>query len=253
MTKTRPLAKPKVQRADPSPTHATRSPGRRNDDEPSAVELAFTSIQNGIRQGQFAPGQRLIEVELTESLGVSRSSLREAFLRLAAEGLVEIIRNRGAVVRQLTRQEVHNLMEIRQALEGLAAKLAAQNIKKDTNRAEFRPVARLWMNDALATELDTFMFENERFHHAIVEASGNSELGALIEKLNLPLFTFQFRSRVTLNDRVGSGKAHRAIAKAILAGDPDAAQSAMVAHIAQTQQMLDDRFVDLFPSGKLRL
>jgi DNA-binding GntR family transcriptional regulator len=221
-----------------------RSPGRRQDSEPSAVAQAVEALYSGIRQGRFAAGQRLIEAELTTNLGVSRSSLREAFLRLAADGMIEIIRNRGAVVRQLGRQEVRELMQIRQALEGLAASLAAQRIRDGADTGGIKAVSKFWLGDISNLETEQFIQENSRFHRAIIEASGNRQLQAQIERLHLPLFTYQFRNRLSREAMRAAAEQHRTISSAILAGNAAAARSAMASHIAQTQKIIDQLFAD---------
>ncbi len=89
------------------------------------VNFVIQHLRDGIFLGRFAPGQRLITSELMTDIGVSRGSLREAFSRLAADGIVDLVPNRGAVVRRLSRVELINLFRIREVLEGLAARQAA--------------------------------------------------------------------------------------------------------------------------------
>src|SRR5690625_6315066 len=90
-------------------------------------------IKNRIRQriidGEFLPGERLVEHKLSEEVAVSRSPIREALRSLAAEGLVNIEPHRGAFVATLAKEDAMEMVEVRAALEGLNAKLAAQNIK----------------------------------------------------------------------------------------------------------------------------
>jgi DNA-binding GntR family transcriptional regulator len=104
------------------------------------VDFVVDEIREGILSGRYAPGQRLIGRDLTEYVGFSRGPVREALRRLSAEGLIEIVPNRGAVVRHLTRKQVEDLFVVRKNLEGLAARLAAERIHEGKNRALFSEV-----------------------------------------------------------------------------------------------------------------
>ena len=94
-----------------------------------AVDAVFQTIRHGIISGRFAPGQRLVIRDLAEEIPYSRSTFREALRRLAAERLVSLIPNRGAAVQRLTPREMADLFEIRELLEGQAARRAAERIR----------------------------------------------------------------------------------------------------------------------------
>ncbi|MFD2857263.1 GntR family transcriptional regulator [Seohaeicola zhoushanensis] len=89
-------------------------------------ESVVQALRTAIHGGRYVPGQRLVEADLTSELGVSRSLLREAFRILSAEGLIETVPNRGALVKRLSRREAMELFEIRMELEALSARLAAK-------------------------------------------------------------------------------------------------------------------------------
>ena len=97
------------------------------------------AITDGVKDGRYAPGQRLVEADLTAELGVSRGPLREALGRLAAEGVLELEPYRGAVVRRLTREDVEDLFSVREVLEGEAARLAASTWTTTTTGHASRP------------------------------------------------------------------------------------------------------------------
>jgi len=184
-----------------------------------------------IRSGRLALGQRLIEADMARDLGVSRGSLREAFNRLSAEGLVEIVPNRGAVVRRLTRKEVADRFAIRIALEGLAARLAAQRVGGDAAAH-----ARL---DALLAEaagaekpsVEAYRRDNYVVHGTIAEASGNEQLGPMIRQLWLPAVMVELRGSLDQSFYRRSAEDHGAIIEAILAGDGPGAEQAMHRHL----------------------
>src|SRR5690606_3964267 len=103
---------------------AGHSAGSGNPDR-TAVDKVAHAIVEGIKAGIYAPGQRLIEADLTRDLGVSRGPVREATRRLGAEGILDVLPHRGAVVRKLSRRDVAAIYQIRELLEGLAARLSA--------------------------------------------------------------------------------------------------------------------------------
>ena len=194
------------------------------------VDRVAGGLRDGILNNRYAPGQRLIEAELTRDFGVSRGPLREAFRRLDAEGLLEIIPHRGALVRKLSFEETLELLQIRHALEPLAACLAAEGIEMGGNRQRFESaVAPIWSE---APRLDaSYHKENRRFHLSIFEICGNSQLIELGRQLQLPLLMLQLSPRNTPEIYRASVLEHRKIATAILCGDSEAAEMAMRQHL----------------------
>ena len=95
-----------------------------------AAKYAAEIIRLKILDGMLSPGQRLIELDLMAELDVGRSTIREAFLKLEAEGFVELRHQRGAIVRRMTRRDMAELFEVRERLEGLAASLCAAKVDR---------------------------------------------------------------------------------------------------------------------------
>jgi DNA-binding GntR family transcriptional regulator len=207
------------------------------------VNQLFLRLRDAVFSGQYAPGQRLIEADLTRDHGVSRGPLREAFRQLAADGLVEIIPNRGAVVRRLSRKAMEDLFLIRQSLEGLAASLAAANMVRDDYRKRFRDAAKTIAELRKTKTPEKFTQENALLHQIIVELADNPQLAALVNQLQLPLMRFQIRSALNQSHRDQSSKEHDKIIKAILAGDHVRAGASMHQHLKRASKqiaMLDD-------------
>ena len=107
----------------------------------ATVDYVLQHVRDGIFQGHYAPGQRLIEADLTRELGISRGPLREALHRLAADKILEIVPNRGAIVRRLSMREMLELFSIRIALETLATREATANLADPAIRARFEHAA----------------------------------------------------------------------------------------------------------------
>lgn len=235
----------------PAPAHVDDAPSRAPAVEAAdggAVEQTIRLLREGIETGAYAPGQRLVEPDLTRDLGVGRSSLREAFRRLSAEGIVDIVPNRGAMVRRLTVRDVREIQQIRSVLEPLAASLAAEAIDTPGHRARFDAAAAIWLQAPPLDDIDIFSRENRRFHRTIVELSGNTHLTTIIERLNMPLFAAHFRQRITMERRVAAADQHREIALAIRDGDRHTAQRAMKDHVEHSDRIVLPGEVDV-PGG----
>lgn len=196
------------------------------------VERIAATLKEQILEGTLAPGQRLISRDLIEELGISRGPLREAFRRLAADRLVQLIPNRGAIVRRLSHDEIINLFQIREALEGQAARLAASRINDGNNRQFFQAIVDMGAVHKQKQDIHPFIAHNREFHQAIVKLSGNPELGELIDRYQLAVFMSLMRQVIGSDQLiVDSISQHEAIATAILQGDPDAAYAAMQKHL----------------------
>ncbi|MBR6837247.1 MAG: GntR family transcriptional regulator, partial [Oscillospiraceae bacterium] len=104
-------------------------------DDRSLRIRVFNAIENAILDGEYRDGDSLNELKLSKELGVSRTPVREALMQLELEGLVRNVPNKGAVVIGVTEQDIHDIYEIRIRIEGLAARLCAENITDDELRA----------------------------------------------------------------------------------------------------------------------
>ena len=195
------------------------------------VEYILEHLRSGVLQGRYAPGQRLIEADLTQELRVSRGPLREAFRRLSAEGLLEIVPHRGAMVRRLTLKEMKELFHIRLGLEMLAARLASEAMAHPATRSRFeQDIEPIWDERARAAGPD-YIEENHRFHDAVVAASGNEQLLRLTKQLRLPALMYQLTGTLTVENIAASLAEHREIARAILAGDAALAEQHVRDHL----------------------
>ncbi len=202
------------------------------------VDDVIGRLRGAILAGRIVPGQRLIANDLTEQLGVSRGSIREAFQRLAADGLLDIIPNRGAVVRRLSRDHVRELFQIRVNLEGLGARLAAEQIDRLDHRQQFLTVWDEVKPDGSERSWALFMQQNRIYHRTIVSIGENKQLTELIDNLQLPIVMFQVGQAMRPENSERSHRDHVLIADAILSGDPDAAENAMRKHLQGTAEWI---------------
>lgn len=199
----------------------------------------YERLRDAIVSGRLAPNERLVEADLTESLGAGRSAVRTAFARLAQEGLIEHTRNRGARVRLIGEDEAVEILEARTVLEALAARRAAERATEaDAERlravlAEMR--ARLDAGDLLGAS-----DHNARLHRALLDLAGHRIVDRLVGTLNSHLVRFQYRTILVPGRAERSFAEHTAIVEAVAAGDPDAAEAAMRAHLAHATAALRD-------------
>lgn len=204
----------------------------------STVDIVVDAITDGIRTGQHRPGQRLVEAELMQSLAVSRSSVREALRRLDAAGLVHVEFNKGARIRRMTREEVLALNQVREVLEGLAAKLAASRIGTGDYRERLLALFEAMAECERNTDWAAYQAQNKRFHALIIEMAGNPALTRMFEQLQLHTFRVQFHRLLSKFAAACSSSDHDKILQALLEGDGAAAEQAMRMHIARTGEWI---------------
>ncbi len=206
-------------------------------ESPKVVDHTIALIRHRILEGFFAPGQRLVENELTQSFGVSRGPLREALQRLAADGLIDIAPYRGAAVTRVSRTELTDTLKVRESLEGLAARLAAERIDHADNRARAEEVRASLVTATTAADHNVYLDENDAFHRFIVALSGNTVLGRQIEQLQLPTLRAAFFKLISAEIRTQSIAEHLELIDAVLAGNTEGAEQLMAEHVHRTNEL----------------
>ena len=196
-------------------------------------------LEQAIMAAEFAEGERLDEVTLSVRFSVSRTPVREALHALAASGLVETIPRRGVFVRYPSFIGLVEMFDVMAELEAMCGRLAARRItEEELERLEEAAIAcekAMEKGDA-----DDYYRENERFHHVLYHASGNSFLEGEASRLHKrlqPLRRLQLRVRGRLRQ---SMQEHREVQKAVVAGDAEGAAGALRRHIAIQGENLKD-------------
>lgn len=212
----------------------------------STVDMLVEELRQAISSGHLRGGQRLIESELTEAYQVSRGPVREAMRRLAAEGLIEMQFNRGARVRQLSRSEVYALFQVREMLEGLSARLAAENADRQDDRTRLTELAAAMNQAAEADDVVSYIALNNDFHNLLVQMSGNPHLPEMLAHLHTQAMRYQFRRVADPQSTRMSNREHQRVITAILDNDPDYAERAMRQHIQRSRDMALTMPDDLF-------
>jgi DNA-binding GntR family transcriptional regulator len=181
----------------------------------SLHEDVLSQLRGHIVEGHLDPGARIPERELCEKFGISRTPLREALKVLAAEGLVELLPNRGARVRQFTEADIRSLFEVLSGLDFVAGRLACERITDDA----IASIERLHLDmytHYLRHELADYFRLNQGIHQAIVDAAANPVLSANYANLNAVVRRLRYSANLASRDRLSDAmREHEAIIDAL--------------------------------------
>jgi DNA-binding GntR family transcriptional regulator len=197
-------------------------------------QSVLENIRNAIASGRFAAGSRLVEKDLCEMVGVSRTLVRESLRQLESEGLIEVVPHRGPVVARLSIAQAEQIYRVRSELEALASELFALNATENDLR-DIR--AALKQLKAAANGDATQRLATKReFYNCLVRGGGNEVLGQTLNLLNSRMTLL----RVTSMQRRGrwqkSVQELGALVEALAARDAAAARTAAVTHVANAAQ-----------------
>jgi len=202
-------------------------------DAASLADAVTVAVRDGMTAGELVPDQTYSVYQLADLLGVSRSPVREALLRLAEAGLVEIARNRGFRVVLPRARDVEEIFEVRLALEVPAAHRAAE-VATDADRARLRSLLDR-MAAAAAAGHETAYFDADRaLHRALLEIAGNRRATRVVDDLRATTALLGPRTTATGRTLTGIHAEHEPVVAAVLAGDPGAAARAMGDHLTRT-------------------
>ena len=198
---------------------------------------AYATMRRIIRSGELGPGERLVETDLAQRLGLGRNAIRTSLARLEQDGLVERTAFRGARVRVIDEEEAVEILEARGALEGVAARYAAQRAGPQDVDA-LRSIV-MQMTELLAAGDLLGMSElNARLHGRIVDIANLPRVARLIDDLNAQSVRHQFRTVLAPGRPSQSLREHGAIVDAIASGNATDAEDAMRTHISNVIRTL---------------
>ena len=190
-------------------------------------------IRDMIIEGQLEPGSRIHEGQLGQALGVSRTPLREALKFLASEGLIDLVPGRGAIVRQLTPQDVRNMLEVLIALETLAGRLACRNATK-AQIADVRKMHDRMMGFYASRKRLEYYKLNQAIHTAIVNLSGNDYLASTHEAIQSRLKRIRFIGNEAPENWSGAVQEHVEMIEALEKRDEGALTDVLTRHLEET-------------------
>jgi DNA-binding GntR family transcriptional regulator len=201
-------------------------------------------VRRRIVAGHYAQGERLFEDQIATELGVSRNPVREALQALAQEGFIELLPRRGARVALVPASRAAELFEVREALEGLVARLAATR-RQAAHIELLRDVVRRGRDAAASGELNDLPALNTEFHRALCDAAGNELLTTTIERL-ADVIEWVYSKRIALRG-ARSWEEHGEIVEAVAAAEPERAETAACRHIANARAAYVDTMLDGAP------
>jgi len=204
----------------------------------SKAEVSTTSVssalvlrkpENAILSGYFKPRERLVERDLLAHFDVSRTIIREVLKMLEAKGLVRITPYRGAIVVDLTAEEVEEIFFLRQKLEAIAARLVVENI----TRVEIQRLKKLCkeLEKHLSKKTDQMIEKDNEFHRALFQASENSHLNEMIDHLSTKVHMVKFNAWSLPNRIEHSISEHRAMIAALERRDAEAFEKLVIEHL----------------------
>lgn len=202
-------------------------------------ELAYNTIAELILKGKLSPGQPMNEGDLCQLTGTSRTPVREAINRLAQEKIVKIIPRKGAFVTKLDYEDIREIFQLREAIEGMAARLACSkvDIKK---LEEIENKCRLLLTEPDPERMIDHIKLNDELHTYILDSCGNRRFKEMIEQFTTVLH-IEMNITVHLKNIIEhSCEEHTKIIEALKNGDEDAAEREMRLHVSEVYERLVD-------------
>ncbi|MFZ7104739.1 MAG: GntR family transcriptional regulator [Peptococcaceae bacterium] len=200
-------------------------------------EIVFETLRDAIINQVLRPGERLMEIQLAEEMGVSRTPVREAIRKLELEGFVVMVPRKGAYVAGISMKDIHEVFEVRAALEALAASLAAERITEE----ELEEMERRLVKEAEETELNNLRSIVEidtSFHDLVYKAARNSRLVYFVNHLQEQLQRFRSASLARPGRSRTALEEHKKIVEALGERDGKVAEQLAREHIDNAEQAM---------------
>ena len=208
-------------------------------DELPLRDIVFLALREAIHSGKLLPGERLMEIPLSEQLGVSRTPVREAIRKLELEGLVHVIPRRGAVVAEITVSDLEDVLEVRAALERLAAVKACRNMTKEQLH-RLKEMEAVFVDCTRKDDLKAIAQADVEFHEIISRSTGNHRLMQLLGNLREQIYRYRLellKDRSTYGDLISE---HEQIIAALEEGNEEKAEMAVKVHIENQKHAIID-------------
>ncbi|MBR3755699.1 MAG: GntR family transcriptional regulator [Firmicutes bacterium] len=200
-------------------------------------EIVYEQLKRQILTGEITPGTRMMEVDLADEMGVSRTPVREAIRKLEKEGLVTIEPRRGAYASDISVKDMVDTMEVREHLESLAASLAAETMT-DEQREELEYIADEYTKAIHNNNMEDMIHYDELFHKGIVKASGNKTLIQISESVQELALRFRYLYYDDLSRYGSMPMEHKQILDAIENSDPEAAKECAKNHVKRLKDFV---------------
>ena len=205
-------------------------------------DVVFNTLRDAILTGKLVPGERLMENQLADKLGVSRTPVREALRMLELENLVELVPRKGAQVLDMSEKDITNILEVRSALEGMATSVACKKMSKE-DLQQLKNMEVDFEKAVADNDVERFVDIDEDFHDLIFSATENDKLINIFRNLRIQLYRYRMAQAKNNDTSMSTIVAHhRSIIRAIENHDAEEGASIAQGHIKyQTESIL--RFV----------
>ena len=200
-------------------------------------DVVFNTLRQAILRGELQPGERLMEIQLAQRLGVSRTPVREAIRKLELEGLVLMIPRRGAEVAEITRQDLEDVLEVRAALEELAVKDACEHIT-DEQLQDLKKAANEFKRSLEGTDLVACAEADIHFHEIIYAATNNKRLVQMLNNLREQMYRYRMENLKDKRTYRTLVEEHDAIRRALKQHDKEKAGAAINVHIENQRRSI---------------
>lgn len=187
--------------------------------------------------GEVVPGTRMMEVELADDMGVSRTPVREAIRKLEKEGLVTIEPRKGAYASNISVKDMEDILEVREDLEGLAASLAAARIT-DEQKVALNEANENYSKAVMAGDTEEIIHYDELFHKLVVQCSGNKTLIQMVETVQELALRFRYLYYDDFTRYEKMPMEHKEISEAVLSGNGESARVAADNHIKKLRKFV---------------
>ena len=192
-------------------------------------DVVFNTLREAILKGELQPGERLMELQLASKLGVSRTPIREAIRMLEQEGLAVTMPRKGAEVARMTLKDMEDVLEVREALDELAARIACAKINDE--QLENLKSIRDEFKKSLDSDVKKIAEEDVRFHDAIYEATDNAKLIALTNNIREQMYRYRVEYLKDQNNYPILIAEHDAIVNALEQRDKEMVTAEMHTHV----------------------
>ena len=206
-------------------------------------DVVFENLRTAILDGNLKAGQRLMEVQLAEQLGVSRTPIREAIRKLELEGLVVMLPRKGAYVANMSFKDLIDVLEIRATLEGLAASLATER-RSDDDVVELEKLAKEFETCVREADVEGVLKKDVDFHEKIFLMANNKKLYQLITSLWEQVHRFRVTYVSNYDASLSLVDEHNRILEAIKAGDTELAKKYATEHIELAEQFFMENSIN---------
>lgn len=200
-------------------------------------DVVFNTLRQAIIKGELKPGERLMEIQLAQKLGVSRTPVREAIRKLELEGLVLMIPRRGAEVAKITKKDLVDVLQVRAALEELAVKDACDHITEEQLQ-ELKTASEDFRRTLDGGNLVACAQADINFHEVIYRATDNRRLVQLLNNLREQMYRYRMETLKDKRTYRALVSEHETIRSALTRHDKDAAGEAIRIHIENQKKAI---------------